>query len=68
LIAPCHDTQRGANASRNASAWSKTVGWLAQLKARGFDKVCAVFVFGVVAYNLVRLPQAPGSDGRSCVQ
>lgn len=37
--------------------WSKTVGGLAQLKVRGLAKVQAVFTFGLVAYNLVRLPK-----------
>ena len=37
--------------------WGKTVGGLAQLKVRGLDKVRAVFVFAVAAYNLVRLPK-----------
>ena len=37
--------------------WSKTVGGLAQVKVRGLAKVRAAFVFGVAAYNLVRLPK-----------
>ena len=37
--------------------WGKTVGGLAHLKVRGLDKVRAVFVFAVAAYNLVRLPK-----------
>jgi IS5 family transposase len=46
--------------------WSKTVGGLAQLKVRGLDKVRAVFVFAVAAYNIVRLPKllAPKGDVR----
>jgi transposase len=46
--------------------WSKTVGGLAQLKVRGLDKVRAVFVFAVAAYNIVRLPKllAPKGDMR----
>ncbi|HME86016.1 MAG TPA: IS5 family transposase [Roseiarcus sp.] len=46
--------------------WSKTVGGLAQLKVRGIDKVRAVFVFGVAAYNLVRLPKLVASTGEVC--
>ena len=37
--------------------WGKIFGGLAQLKVRGLDKVKAVFAFGLVAYNLVRLPK-----------
>jgi hypothetical protein len=37
--------------------WSKIIGGLAQLKLRGLDKVKAVFTFGMVAYNLMRLPK-----------
>ena len=46
--------------------WGKTVGGLAQLKVRGLDKVRAVFVFGVAAYNLVRLPKLLAPTGEVC--
>jgi IS5 family transposase len=46
--------------------WGKTVGGLAQLKVRGLDKVRAVFVFGVAAYNLVRLPKLLAPTGELC--
>ena len=37
--------------------WGKIIGGLAQLKVRGLNKVKAVFTFGLVAYNIVRLPK-----------
>lgn len=37
--------------------WTKTIGGLAQVKVRGLDKVNAVFIFGLAAYNLIRLPK-----------
>jgi hypothetical protein len=43
--------------------WSKTVGGLTQLKVRGLDKVRAVFVFAMAAYNIVRLPKLPAATG-----
>ena len=46
--------------------WGKTVGGLAQLKVRGLDNVRAVFVFGVAAYNLVRLPKLLAPTGEVC--
>ena len=46
--------------------WSKTVGGLAQLKVRGLDKVRAVFVFAVAAYNIVRLPKLLAPTGEVC--
>jgi hypothetical protein len=42
------------------------VGGLAQVKVRGLDKVRAVFVFGVAAYNLVRLPKLLAPTGEVC--
>jgi IS5 family transposase len=47
--------------------WSKTVGGLAQVKVRGLAKVRAVFVFGVAAYNLVRLPKLLAPTGEVCL-
>jgi transposase len=35
--------------------WIKTTGGLSQLKVRGLAKVQAVFVFAILAYNLVRI-------------
>ncbi|NJO35064.1 MAG: transposase [Rhodospirillales bacterium] len=37
--------------------WTKTTGGLAQLKVRGLEKAKTVFTFGLVAYNLIRLPK-----------
>jgi transposase len=37
--------------------WIKTTGGVAQVKVRGLAKVRAVFIFTIVAYNLVRLPK-----------
>ena len=47
--------------------WMKTVGGLAQVKARGLAKVRAVFVFGVAAYSLVRLPKLLAPIGDVCL-
>lgn len=47
--------------------WSKTVGGLAQLKVRGLAKVQAVFTFGLIAYNLVRLPKLLQPRGEMCL-
>ena len=46
--------------------WTKTVGGLMQVKVRGLDKVRAVFVFAMAAYNTVRLPKllAPRGEVR----
>ena len=48
--------------------WGKIIGGLAQLKVRGLDKVKAVFTFGMVAYNIVRLPKLLQSAGEVCPQ
>jgi transposase len=37
--------------------WIKTTGGVAQVKVRGLAKVRAVFIFAIVAYNLVRIPK-----------
>ena len=37
--------------------WTKTTGELAQVKLRGIAKVNALFVFGLAAYNLIRIPK-----------
>ena len=43
----------------------KTVGGLTQVRVRGLDKVRAVFVFAIAAYNIVRLPRLLAAEGRS---
>jgi transposase len=40
--------------------WTKTIGGLAQVKVRGLAKVDAAFIFGLTAYNLIRLPKLLG--------
>lgn len=47
--------------------WSKVVGGLDQLKLRGLEKVEAVFVFGMSAYNIVRLPTLLATTGEVCL-
>jgi hypothetical protein len=47
--------------------WTKITGGLAQLKLRGLDKVRTVFTFGMVAYNLVRLPKLLEPAGDLCL-
>ena len=42
------------------------MGGLAQLKVRGLDKVQAVFVFAMAAYNIVRLPKLLAPTGEVC--
>ncbi len=37
--------------------WTKPIAGLAQVKVRGLAKVQAVFIFGILAYNLVRIPK-----------
>jgi transposase len=37
--------------------WTKSTGGLVQVKVRGLAKVRAVFIFGLAAYNLIRLPK-----------
>ena len=46
--------------------WGKTVGGLAQVKVRGLDKVRAVFVFAMVAYDILRLPKLLAPTGEVC--
>jgi IS5 family transposase len=41
--------------------WSKSAAGLAQVKLRGLAKVNALFTFGLVAYNLIRLPKLVGA-------
>jgi transposase len=47
--------------------WSKTVGGLAPLKLRGLAKVQAVFTFGLIADNLVRLPKLLQPTAEVCL-
>jgi IS5 family transposase len=37
--------------------WTKTIGGMTQVKVRGLAKVQAVFVFAILAYNLIRIPK-----------
>ena len=60
------DQPTATQAHRGSFGWSKTVGGLAQVKVRGLDKVRAVFVFGIAAYNLVRLPKLLAPTGEVC--
>ena len=46
--------------------WGKTVGGLAHMKVRGPDKVRAVFVFAMAAYDIIRLPKLLAPTGRVC--
>ncbi len=59
-------SQRLRKRIEESFGWSKTVGGLAQMKVRGLAKVQAVFVFGVAAYNLVRLPKLLAPTGEVC--
>jgi transposase len=49
--------------------WGKAVAGLTQVKVRGLDKVRAVFVFAMAAYNIVRLPKllAPRGELRPAI-
>jgi len=51
-----------------AFGWAKITGGLAQLKLRGLEKVEAVFVFGMAAYNIVRLPKLLAATGDVCFE
>ena len=59
-------SQRLRKRIEESFGWSKTVGGVAQVKVRGLAKVRAVFVFGVTAYNLVRLPKLLAPKGDVC--
>jgi transposase len=59
-------SQRLRKRIEESFGWSKTVGGLAQMKVRGLAKVRAAFVFGVAAYNLVRLPKLLTPTGEVC--
>src|SRR5271169_3255344 len=59
-------SQRLRKRIEESFGWSKTVGGLAQVKVRGLAKVRGIFVFGVTAYNLVRLPKLLAPKGDVC--
>jgi len=48
--------------------WGKVVGGLAQIKLRGLEKVRAVFVFALSAYNIVRLPKLLQMTDEMCLE
>ena len=52
-----------AQSIEESFGWSKAVGGLAQVKVRGLDKVRAVFVLAMAAYNIVRLPKLLAPSG-----
>ena len=55
-----------AQAHRRKLRLEQDGGRLAQVKVRGLAKVRAVFVFGVAAYNLVRLPKLLAPSAEVC--
>jgi IS5 family transposase len=59
-------SQRVRKRIEECFGWTKTVGGLGQVKLRGLAKVRAAFVFGVAAYNLVRLPRLLAPTGEMC--
>ena len=50
-------SQRCRKRIEEVFGWIKTTGGVAQVKVRGLDKVRAVFMFAIVAYDLVRIPK-----------
>ena len=40
---------------RRDLGWAKTIGGMAQVKVRGLAKVQSVFIFAILAYNLIRI-------------
>lgn len=50
-------SQRLRKRIEESFGWSKSVGGLTQVKVRGLEKVRAVFVLAMAAYNIVRLPK-----------
>ena len=50
-------SQRCRKRIEEVFGWIKTTGGMAQVKVRGLAKVRAVFMFALVAYNLVRIPK-----------
>jgi IS5 family transposase len=57
-------SQRLRKRIEESFGWSKTVGGLTQVKVRGLDKVRAVFVLAMAAYNIVRLPKLLAPRGQ----
>ncbi len=57
-------SQRLRKRIEESFGWSKTVGGLTQVKVRGLDKVRAVFVLAMAAYNIVRLPKLMAARGK----
>jgi hypothetical protein len=54
-------THATGTAERKAAlGWTKAIGGWAQVKVRGPAKVNAAFIFGLAAYNLIRLPKLLG--------
>jgi transposase len=60
-------SQRCRKRIEEAFGWSKIIGGLAQLKVRGLAKVRGAFVYGLSAYNLVRLPKLLQTTGEVCL-
>ena len=57
-------SQRVRKRIEESFGWSKAVGGLTQVKVRGLDKVHAVFVFAMAAYNIVRLRKLLAPTGK----
>jgi len=57
-------SQRLRKRIEESFGWSKAVGGLTQVKVRGLDKVHAVFVFAMAAYNIVRLRKLLAPTGK----
>ena len=57
-------SQRLRKRIEESFGWGKAVGGLTQVKVRGLDKVRAVFVFAMAAYNIVRLPTLLAPTGK----
>jgi len=54
-------SQRCRKRIEEVFGWIKTTGGVAQVKVRGLDKVRAVFLFAIIAYDLVRIPKLLGA-------
>lgn len=50
-------SQRCRKRIEEVFGWIKTTAGVAQVKVRGLDKVRAVFLLAIVAYDLVRIPK-----------
>ncbi len=50
-------SQRCRKRIEEVFGWIKTTGGVAQVKVRGLAKVQAVFIFAILAYNLLRIPK-----------